>query len=105
MADEWQVFPRAKVKEMLEEVDTKYPLEKLREITKVLSTLPSDKKFIRKIERLHLLIFPKRIAGRAGFYGLQPFFEPSMGGRLFRSGDIDQVQMHFRCDLRGGGSI
>jgi 2-oxoglutarate dehydrogenase E1 component len=52
MASEWEDYPRAKVLEMLKVVDTSYPIEKLKEITKVISTLPSDRKFIRKIERL-----------------------------------------------------
>ena len=37
---------------MLETVDTTYAVEKLQQIAKVISTLPKDKKFIRKIERL-----------------------------------------------------
>jgi len=52
MASEWEDYPRVKILEMLKEVDTSYPVEKLEQITKVISTLPADKKFIRKIERL-----------------------------------------------------
>ena len=52
MQDAWKSFSRARADRMLENVDTTYPKEKLAEIAKVISTLPSDKKFIRKIERL-----------------------------------------------------
>ena len=52
MQDAWRSFSRARADRMLENVDTTYPKEKLAEIAKVISTLPSDKKFIRKIERL-----------------------------------------------------
>ena len=52
MQNEWQDFERVNAAEMLQEVDTTYPLEKLSRITDVISTLPSDKKFIRKIQKL-----------------------------------------------------
>ena len=37
---------------MMKPVDTTFPKDELAKITKVISTLPKDKKFIRKIERL-----------------------------------------------------
>ena len=52
MQDDWVDFTRVDEKEMMKPVDTTYAKEKLAKITKVISTLPSDKKFIRKIERL-----------------------------------------------------
>ena len=52
MQNEWVNYTTADEDEMMLPVDTKYPIEGLARITKVLSTLPKDKKFIRKIERL-----------------------------------------------------
>ncbi|WP_066223472.1 2-oxoglutarate dehydrogenase E1 component [Formosa haliotis] len=52
MQDEWQDFVRVTEQDMMEPVDTTFPKEKLAEIADVVSTLPADKKFIRKIERL-----------------------------------------------------
>ena len=52
MQNEWTDFNAATEVEMMQPVDTTYKKESLEEITKVLSNLPSDKKFIRKIERL-----------------------------------------------------
>jgi 2-oxoglutarate dehydrogenase E1 component len=52
MQEEWTSFSRVKSGQMLETVDTTYAVEKLQQIAKVISTLPKDKKFIRKIERL-----------------------------------------------------
>ena len=52
MQDAWVDFKKASSKRMLEYIDTSYPKEKLQQIVKVISTLPKDKKFIRKIERL-----------------------------------------------------
>jgi 2-oxoglutarate dehydrogenase E1 component len=52
MQEEWSSFSRVKSGQMLETVDTTYAVEKLQQIAKVISTLPKDKKFIRKIERL-----------------------------------------------------
>lgn len=52
MHEAWQSFDRVQEDGMMKPVDTKYPKEKLAEITKIISTLPEDKKFIRKIERL-----------------------------------------------------
>lgn len=52
MQGEWDGFVRVDEKVMMQEVDTTYPKEKLIEIAKVITQLPSDKKFLRKIERL-----------------------------------------------------
>ena len=52
MQKDWLNYKRAKVKLMLEVVDTTYPKKKLEQISKVISTLPKDKNFIRKIKRL-----------------------------------------------------
>jgi len=52
MQEAWSGFHRAKSDQMLEPTDTTYPKAKLKAITRALSTLPEDKKFIRKIERL-----------------------------------------------------
>jgi len=52
MQKDWLDFKRAKTEVMLKPVDTTYPIEKLNQIANVISTLPGDKKFIRKIERL-----------------------------------------------------
>ncbi|WP_460220106.1 2-oxoglutarate dehydrogenase E1 component [Psychroserpens sp. MEBiC05023] len=52
MEDEWVDFQTVIEDKMLQPVDTTYPKEGLEKITKVISNLPEDKKFIRKIERL-----------------------------------------------------
>ncbi|WP_353777344.1 2-oxoglutarate dehydrogenase E1 component [Winogradskyella sp. 3972H.M.0a.05] len=52
MQENWKSFSRADENTMIAEVDTTYPEKNLEEITKVISTLPEDKKFIRKIQRL-----------------------------------------------------
>ncbi|MBT8288411.1 MAG: 2-oxoglutarate dehydrogenase E1 component [Bacteroidia bacterium] len=52
MAEEWTDYITADSEEMMKPVDTSYPKNKLSRLTDVLSTLPSDKKFIRKIEKL-----------------------------------------------------
>ncbi|MGB2231561.1 MAG: 2-oxoglutarate dehydrogenase E1 component [Flavobacteriaceae bacterium] len=52
MQDEWRDFSTATEKEMMANVDTSCTIETLAEITRVISNLPADKKFIRKIERL-----------------------------------------------------
>ena len=52
MQEAWTNFSRARADHMLEVVDTTYPKEKLKHIAEVISNLPTDKKFIRKIERL-----------------------------------------------------
>lgn len=52
MQEAWTDFSRARADRMKEVVDTTYPKEKLKHIAGVVSSLPKDKKFIRKIERL-----------------------------------------------------
>ncbi|WP_455168806.1 2-oxoglutarate dehydrogenase E1 component [Aegicerativicinus sediminis] len=52
MQNEWKDFKRVTEEGMMEEVDTTYPREKLAQITDVISKLPKDKKFMRKIEKL-----------------------------------------------------
>ncbi|MGJ8548885.1 2-oxoglutarate dehydrogenase E1 component [Winogradskyella wichelsiae] len=52
MQNEWMNFTSAEENRMMETVDTTYPKEALEKIAKVISTLPEDKKFIRKIQRL-----------------------------------------------------
>ena len=52
MQKDWLEFKRAKAEVMLKPVDTSYPIEKLNQIANVISSLPEEKKFIRKIERL-----------------------------------------------------
>jgi 2-oxoglutarate dehydrogenase E1 component len=52
MQEEWKGFTRVTEETMFEQVDTTVSKTVLKNITKVISTLPSDKKFIRKIQRL-----------------------------------------------------
>ncbi|NER18019.1 2-oxoglutarate dehydrogenase E1 component [Spongiivirga citrea] len=52
MQDEWEGFTRVDEKVMHDVVDTSYPKDKLTQIAKVVTKLPEDKKFLRKIERL-----------------------------------------------------
>jgi len=52
MQNEWQGFKQVSDDAMLQKVDTTFPKAKLTEIAKTISTLPSDKKFISKIEKL-----------------------------------------------------
>jgi len=52
MEEEWQDFKRAKAEQMLEGTNTTYSRDKLTQIVKAISTLPSEKKFIRKIQKL-----------------------------------------------------
>jgi 2-oxoglutarate dehydrogenase E1 component len=54
MQEAWKDLGLERVDEdaMAKDIDTSYPKEKLAEIAKVVSKLPSDKKFLRKIERL-----------------------------------------------------
>jgi len=52
MHEAWKDYQRVKSNEMLEVVDTTYPKDQLESIANTISTLPKDKKFIRKIERL-----------------------------------------------------
>ncbi|OUS01361.1 2-oxoglutarate dehydrogenase E1 component [Flavobacteriales bacterium 33_180_T64] len=52
MEDEWVNFNTVIEEKMLQPVDTTYSKDNLTKITKVISNLPKDRKFIRKIERL-----------------------------------------------------
>ena len=52
MQGEWESFTRVNEVEMMKPMDTTYPKGKLEKIADVISSLPSDKKFIRKIQRL-----------------------------------------------------
>lgn len=52
MQDEWEGFEYADQSIMRNDADTSFDLEKLNEIAKVITKLPNDKKFLRKIERL-----------------------------------------------------
>lgn len=52
MQNEWQNYVNVTEVEMMTPIDTKVSKEKLSQITDVISSLPKDKKFIKKIERL-----------------------------------------------------
>lgn len=52
MQDEWEGFEGADDKKMLEDVDTTVKMEVLTEVAEVISKLPEDKKFMKKIKRL-----------------------------------------------------
>ena len=52
MQNEWVDYTTVEEDKMMKPVNTTYPKEQLAKITDVISTLPNDKKFIRKISRL-----------------------------------------------------
>ncbi len=52
MQDEWEGFIYAEEDTMMESVDTSFDLKKLTKIAKTITTLPKDKKFLRKIAKL-----------------------------------------------------
>ena len=52
MQNEWEGFAQAELSEMKEKVDTTFSKETLTEIAKVITTLPEDKKFFNKIQKL-----------------------------------------------------
>lgn len=52
MEEQWKAFTQVDETVMMQPVDTTTSTDKLKVITKVISNLPKDKKFIRKIERL-----------------------------------------------------
>ncbi len=52
MKDEWEGYEYAEEEKMMEAVNTKYDLKKLDEIAEVITQLPKDKKFLRKIAKL-----------------------------------------------------
>ncbi|GGB79687.1 2-oxoglutarate dehydrogenase subunit E1 [Flavobacterium suaedae] len=52
MQNEWDGYVQAYEDDMLQKVDTTFPIAELDKIASVITELPSDKKFIRKIEKL-----------------------------------------------------
>ena len=52
MQEQWKNFVRVDEKVMIKSVDTTVSKDILKDITKTISNLPKDKKFIRKIQRL-----------------------------------------------------
>ncbi|WP_411030017.1 2-oxoglutarate dehydrogenase E1 component [Spongiimicrobium sp. 3-5] len=52
MEDEWSGFTAVREWEMMDAVDTTFKKDRLSEIAKVITELPSDRKFLRKVERL-----------------------------------------------------
>ncbi|MGJ8658546.1 MAG: 2-oxoglutarate dehydrogenase E1 component [Cellulophaga fucicola] len=52
MADEWKGYDSVREWEMMKTVDTTFDKDKLTEIAKVITELPGDKKFLRKVEKL-----------------------------------------------------
>lgn len=52
MQNEWDGYVQADETEMLQKVNTTFPKETLTEIAQTITTLPSDKKFISKIQKL-----------------------------------------------------
>ena len=52
MQNEWQGFAQADASQIREKVDTTFSKEALTNIAKVITELPKDKKFIKKIEKL-----------------------------------------------------
>ncbi|MGI9527187.1 MAG: 2-oxoglutarate dehydrogenase E1 component [Weeksellaceae bacterium] len=53
MPEIWDDYKIAYEKDMLAHVDTTFPLDKLKEVAKAITTLPDGKDFIRKEVRLH----------------------------------------------------
>lgn len=52
MESTWKGFSRKDIKDMLLPVDTKYPENRLKNIAKIISTVPDGVKFLRKAERI-----------------------------------------------------
>ncbi|MGB7786490.1 MAG: 2-oxoglutarate dehydrogenase E1 component [Salinimicrobium sp.] len=52
MQDEWEGFEHVDETRMMEDVDTTVDMDTLSEVAKVISKLPEDKKFLRKIKKL-----------------------------------------------------
>ena len=52
MQNEWEGFAQADLSQIREKVDTTFSKETLTDIAKVITQLPQDKKFIKKIEKL-----------------------------------------------------
>ena len=52
MQSTWKGFERQKLASMLQNVDTKYAVDSLKNIAKIVSTVPDNVKFVRKAERI-----------------------------------------------------
>jgi len=52
MKDEWTGFERVEEDDMMKTIDTSYPKNKLTEIAEIITKLPTDKKFLRKIVKI-----------------------------------------------------
>jgi 2-oxoglutarate dehydrogenase E1 component len=52
MQNEWEGFSRVKEDQMLQTIETAFPKKDLEEIATVITSLPQDKKFLRKTDRL-----------------------------------------------------
>ncbi|MAM19757.1 MAG: 2-oxoglutarate dehydrogenase E1 component [Christiangramia sp.] len=52
MQDEWDGFENVQEDEMMKDVDTTFPIEKLDKVAEAVSQLPEDKKFMRKIKKI-----------------------------------------------------
>ncbi len=52
MADEWSGFVDVREWEMMDVVDTSYDQKKLTQIARTITSLPKEKKFLRKVEKL-----------------------------------------------------
>ncbi len=52
MRDEWEGFEQATEKQMMANIDTTFDLDTLTEVAEVITQLPDDKKFMRKISKL-----------------------------------------------------
>ncbi|MCA0131026.1 2-oxoglutarate dehydrogenase E1 component [Winogradskyella alexanderae] len=52
MQEQWKDFVRVDEVEMMKPIDTRVSQKSLKAVTKAISSLPKDKKFIRKIQRL-----------------------------------------------------
>ena len=63
MEDEWTGFDNAMEDDMMKDIDTSFPLEKLDKVAEAVSKLPEDKKFMRKIKKIvdgrHEMYFEK----------------------------------------------
>ena len=52
MESTWEEYSRADLDGMLEPIDTKYGVDQLKDIAKVVSTVPENANFVRKVERI-----------------------------------------------------
>ena len=52
MQSTWKGFERQQLTSMLQTEDTTYPVDKLKHIAKVVSTVPENVQFVRKAERI-----------------------------------------------------